>query len=138
MDREACIDRLRTALASSPDVSFAVLFGSAANGGLRDDSDLDVAVDFRAELPLRDELDLQARLTTACARSVDLVRLAGASTVLRWEVASKGRLLHGDRRAFAAFQARAASDYIDFAPALDTARGLFRQRLLSGPKEPRP
>jgi predicted nucleotidyltransferase len=78
------VDRIRRALAVDPPLRLAILFGSGARGALRPDSDVDVGIiPCDADLSLRDELDLQARLARACARDVDLVRLDRAPTRLR-------------------------------------------------------
>ncbi len=126
---------LADALARGPALRLAVLFGSAASGRLRADSDVDVAILPRdPDLPLRTELELQTALTRACGREVDLVRLDHATTLLLWEVARTGRpLLEVEPKEFARFRARAAAEWADFAPAYARAGEVFRQRLASGP-----
>ncbi len=80
---DALIMKLHEIVADVPDVSFAVVFGSAANGRLRDDSDLDVAVyvdaggalEVEAERDVPTEADLQITLERAADRNVDLLIL---------------------------------------------------------------
>src|ERR1043165_3865967 len=96
------IDELVTALGAGPPLRFAMLFGSAARGGMRADSDVDIAIfpdDLR--LSLADELALQAELARACGRDVDLVRLDLAPTLVKWQVARYGRVVL-ERTPFAA------------------------------------
>ena len=81
-------------LLSQAGVEVAILFGSAASGELRPDSDIDIGIllasnrslDFVAELTLATELEQ----VLGC--EVDLVRLDEASTLLRFE-ASQGQCL---------------------------------------------
>jgi len=87
-DPDLLLARLRRALAEGPPLRLAILFGSAARGTLHAESDVDVGIIPRdAGLPWDEESDLQVRLTRACGRAVDLVRLDRASTLLRWEAA---------------------------------------------------
>ena len=114
-----------------------MLFGSAAKGTLRPDSDVDIAVfPIDPHLPLGAELTLQTALNRVCGRDVDLVRLDQASTLVRWQVIRNGRLLIEPVPFSAArFAAVAAADYIDFAPAFDRAAETFRRRLLASGEE---
>lgn len=132
--------RLREALAGGPSLRLAILFGSAAAGTLRASSDVDLAIiPLDPDLPLKDELALQARLEQIVGRTVDLVRLDHASTLLRWQVASKGRVLLAEPATERVlFLAQAASDYGDFAPALEQASRRFARRLARPDSSSRP
>jgi predicted nucleotidyltransferase len=125
------LDDLRTVLLAGPPLRLAVLFGSAAAQALRSDSDLDIAIlPEDLNLSLGAELRLQAALARSCGRDVDLVRLDRAPTLVLWEVARYGvPLIEAGPFEFARFRARAASEYLDFAPALERAAALFRRRL---------
>lgn len=88
------------------------LFGSAAAGTMRVESDVDVAI-----LP-RDPLDpvflfkKQTELAERIGRDTDLVDLDRASTVFRKEVLRGGRLIfETDPRRRAEFEMYALSDY---------------------------
>jgi predicted nucleotidyltransferase len=128
--------RLRAALREGPALRLAVLFGSAAAGRRRTDSDVDVAV-----LPLasgwdtREESALFRRLALAASAEIDLVNLEEASTLLKWQVATTGvPLIEASSGEFARFRARAAAEYIDFAPALRHHGEIFRRRLIEQEK----
>lgn len=112
----------------------ALLFGSAAAGVLRADSDIDIGIlPAQPDLPLRAELALQAALVAACGRDVDLVRLDHAPTLVRWQVAPHGRILLSAGPAQAVHcRAVAAAEYIDFAPSIQHAADVFRRRLAAG------
>jgi len=132
MAAEFPFDAVRHALRSGPPLRLAVLFGSAARGMTRADSDVDIGiVPVDAELPLRDETGLQRRLEVACGRTVDLVRLDRASSLLLGEVARDAKLLLEARGGdFAAFRVRALNEWLEFAPAYRHAAERFRQRLI--------
>jgi predicted nucleotidyltransferase len=126
------IHDLERALRSGPPLRLALLFGSAARGSLRPDSDIDVGiVPVDPELTLADEIRLQRDLEKACGRDVDLVRLDRASTFLLGEVARDGRLvLERAPGEFVRFRARALGEWLDFAPAFERTAERFRQRLI--------
>jgi predicted nucleotidyltransferase len=107
-------------------VEVAILFGSAANGRLRPDSDIDIGI--LCSGGLERELALGVDLERVFGREVDLVRLDTASTLLRFE-ASQGRCLHEAREgAFADFVARALLEYEDLRPILRRcAEGMLRR-----------
>ncbi len=128
----ATLSCLRQALRIGPAPRLAVLFGSATTGRLRPSSDLDVAVlASGAQVNEAWERELFGRLAAAVKRDVDLVRLDTGSTLLRWQVASHGVLLHEESPGeFARFRARAAAEYADFAPAFAHHGEIFRRRLI--------
>lgn len=76
-----------------PRVFGIYLFGSALQGALRSDSDVDLAViGTRAIDPLT-LAEEQARLESIFGRPVDLIDLVGTDPVLRAEAMLKGRLV---------------------------------------------
>jgi uncharacterized protein len=117
-------------LLSAAGVEVAVLFGSAAEGKLRADSDIDIGIlpPLRRDIGFAEELALGADLERVLGREVDLVRLDTASTLLRFE-ASRGRRLFESRPgAFADFVARALFEYEDLRPFMQRcAAGMFRR-----------
>lgn len=111
-----------------------MLFGSAATGSMRQDSDIDIAIiPHDPSMTLADELTLQTELVRTAGRSVDLVRLDRAPTMVRWQVARHGRSLYqGAPFEASRFVAAATAEYLDFAPAFKRAAERFRKRLASG------
>jgi uncharacterized protein len=130
MDREALVAALRAALAGAP-VRLAILFGSAARGRARADSDVDVGILPRDPTqPLAVELRLQAQLERACGREVHLVRMDQADLVLAWHIARQGVPLTADPPSeYARFVMRAVADYLDAEPALAAAGRRYARRL---------
>jgi len=130
-DRADLVERLREALAVGAPLSLAVLFGSAAEGRTRADSDVDVAIQPVRPLTDSERQSLTSALARAALVDVDLVELDSASTLLLWQIATRGiPLLERAPGEFARFRARAAGEYIDFAPALAHHGEIFRRRLV--------
>lgn len=121
------VAELTAALASTPAVAAAWVFGSVARGDARSDSDLDVAVLLRDRtadgLTHRRVLsDLAARLEQASGRPVDLVVLGLRDPILAERVLREGRLVcdaDPDRRLD--FTTDALSRYLDWAPHYEAA-----------------
>ncbi len=131
--RDEVLVRLKGALQGTR-LRLAVLFGSGARDALRAESDVDIAfVPLDPAMTLADELGLQAALERAAGRTVDLIRLDRASTLLRWRVAREGvpLLTHapGD---WTRFVAQAGIEHGDFAPTYAHAAERLRRRIASG------
>ncbi|MEO8181370.1 MAG: nucleotidyltransferase domain-containing protein [Deltaproteobacteria bacterium] len=125
--------RLKAALASSPDLLLAVLFGSRASGKARETSDFDVGILPRdAGLTLRQELELAAALSAVVGQEVDLVRLDGDDPLLGREIAWTGLcLFESEPGSFAAYRARATSVWLDFEETIAPHRAGFLRKLAS-------
>jgi predicted nucleotidyltransferase len=72
------------------------LFGSAARGEARPDSDIDVLVEFlpRAEIGLLDYAGLMLELSNLLGRKVDLVSKSGLKPSIRASVLKEARLVY--------------------------------------------
>ena len=118
-------------LDAGPPLRFAAIFGSAARGRLRPDSDVDIGIwPVDDQLSLLAEGALQSRIEDAVHRAVDLVRLDSAPTLLRYYVARDGMLVVATSPVeWPRFRARAMSDWCDFQPAYDAASRTFQARL---------
>ena len=108
----AVLDVLRGRLALDGDLVAVWLFGSAARGQQRPDSDVDVAFLSRRSLDPVAVFDAAQDLAMRWGRDVDLVDLSQAPTVLRAQVVGRGRrLFAADASAADAFAMCALSDY---------------------------
>jgi len=67
------------------------LFGSALEGEMRPDSDVDIAILAEAPLDAWMRLQLAAELSRLFGRDVDLVDLRRSATVMRMQVVARGR-----------------------------------------------
>ncbi|MFB6351367.1 MAG: nucleotidyltransferase domain-containing protein [Bradymonadaceae bacterium] len=112
IDTEQLRARLRAVL---PDLDYAYLFGSAATGHLRPDSDVDIAVDVGRKLNADDIGRASAPLERLVGRPVDLVDLRRAGPILAMQVLRTGQLLvESNRRARLEFEMYTPSRYADF------------------------
>lgn len=99
----------------------AYVFGSAAHGLERPDSDLDVAVLLSPEVPQDHHGPIRLQLTTELVglthtNDVDVVVLNQAPPLLAFQVISTGRLILGERRERVEFEVRTIQRYIDSRP----------------------
>ncbi|MBS1869772.1 MAG: nucleotidyltransferase domain-containing protein [Actinobacteria bacterium] len=89
------LSKLRAALRTEPNVRLAVLYGSAARGDDRDDSDADVLVSFAEDRPLA-RIRLAGRLMQALDRHVDVAqldRVDETAPLLLLQVVDEGRVI---------------------------------------------
>lgn len=109
VDPLSLVEVLRSRLA---DVVAVYLFGSAASGELRPDSDIDLAILPATPIPAARLWSLAQELAVPAGRDVDLVDLSTASAVLRAQVVSAGIRLHcADEPRCEEFEDRVYSDY---------------------------
>lgn len=117
MERSQILERLQDALSRQAGIAAAYLLGSAAEGRLRPDSDIDIAL-----LPagghafsLRDRLDMAADLEPLFGRPVDIGIVTTANLVYASEAILKGeRIVVRDRDYTAASETRLLGLYLQF------------------------
>jgi predicted nucleotidyltransferase len=121
------IERMRPVLARDPRVAVAWLFGSAARGDMRAESDVDVGIVFhrgvaRAERSLA-LADLASRLEVATApHPVDVVALEDQGHVFVHRALRDGRrIVVNDEERRVDFESDALVWYLDFKPTWDLA-----------------
>ncbi|ASK34839.1 type VII toxin-antitoxin system MntA family adenylyltransferase antitoxin [Alloalcanivorax mobilis] len=90
------------------------LFGSEADGSADRNSDLDIAVLSDHALDPVALWELSSRLAEVAHRDVDLVDLGGASTVMKFQIVSKGKLLWQADHAGDLFTTAAQREYWDW------------------------
>jgi predicted nucleotidyltransferase len=91
MVKEELAARLRSAVEDSPyraAIKSVALFGSHVHGTPRDDSDIDVLIDFdpKATIGLFEFIEIQDHLSEALGRRVDLLTPQALSKYFRDEV----------------------------------------------------
>jgi predicted nucleotidyltransferase len=128
MEPTTLVERMRPILDRYPQIAAAWLFGSAARGELRPDSDVDVGIllqDPRATAVDQYELlgELVARLEVVVApRTVDVVLLEPQGPVFAHEALVDGRLIvEHDRLRRVDFEATTVMRGIDFRPTWELA-----------------
>jgi uncharacterized protein len=100
MVKEELTDRLRSAVEASPyrdRIRSVALFGSHVHGTARDDSDIDVLIDFepQATIGLFEFIEIQEQLSEALGRHVDLLTPQALSKYFRDEVLREAEPVYG-------------------------------------------
>lgn len=100
------LSELRSALRTEPNVGLAVLFGSTADGGDHERSDIDILVVLR-KAEMSRVADLARRLTDKLGREIQPVRLHDAerSPALMASILEQGRVLVDRERRWPALKA---------------------------------
>jgi predicted nucleotidyltransferase len=115
------------ALASEANLQVAIVYGSAATGKLRRDSDVDVAVLFAKPLSMDERLALCERLTATTHREIDLVELCNLGGEILHQVLTKGRVLvKNDEQAYYRLLQRMVYNAEDFMPQV---RQVLKERV---------
>lgn len=71
-----------------------IVFGSAAKGSIRNDSDIDIAFLSEQNHSAYEVFMIAQELATKLGRDVDLLDLSKASTVMKAQIVNSGRVLH--------------------------------------------
>ena len=102
-------------------IAAVYLFGSAATGKDRRNSDLDLAIISKRIIPGPERLKIEAELSNRLRRDVDLVIFGQASPLLQHQILKYGRLVsENDPAERVRQEVRARSEYLD-------TRHLFRE-----------
>lgn len=80
-------------LVNESGLKLAMLYGSAATGKMRPDSDIDVALLFDRPLSADKKMELLARLEHELGRDIDLVDLFNLNGTILRRILSKGLIL---------------------------------------------
>lgn len=80
---------------NSPNIAAVYLFGSYSDGAANPKSDLDLAILFKEDIDLREELALQVQLSEAVRfEAIDLLNLNKAPLLMQFKVISSGCLIY--------------------------------------------
>lgn len=118
------------------DLRFVILHGSYALGKERPDSDLDIALVGKQEIPSEVFFDLYGKLSDALAgqgiQDFDIKTLHHVDPFFRYLVVKDGILLYGNPTEYEEFKAFAFSDFMDSADLrrLELQMTLYKQKYL--------
>jgi len=119
------LNQLHLLLESNLRVLAVFAFGSQVDGYATPRSDVDLAVLFAGDVPLKEQLALQVRIADILSQDVDLVSINDAPLLLRHR-AIRGRLLfERDPVAVANLIEDTLRKYRDFAPRLREGRAAY-------------
>ena len=114
----------------------ALIFGSYANKTDHNLSDVDIAIETKAELDIFTLGDIISKLEVVTKRSVDLIilnELYRHSPLLAFNIYQNHTILFvKDKKAFDRFKENALHFYIDFKPVLDEQKLALTQRVIDG------
>jgi len=104
-------------------------FGSQIDGYATPRSDVDLAVLFDTDVPLREQLMLQAKLAEILGKDVDLISFKEAPLLLRRRALQGQLLFERDPIAVANLIEDTLRRYRDFAPRLREGRAAYYESL---------
>jgi predicted nucleotidyltransferase len=120
-------------LEESGRVLLAIVYGSAATGAMRSDSDVDVALLGRDALTAEEKLSLSQVLFERLEREVDVVDLRTVNGVLLKQILTKGKVvLKRDEAAYAALLKRMIYNQEDYMPYYRRALRERMDRFVNG------
>ena len=93
IDVQQIADRVGEILQTYPDLKLAFLYGSAVNGKMRPDSDVDIAVLFDHPLGAGQKMALGACFEEALLKTIDLVDLFSLSGTILKQILCEGRVV---------------------------------------------
>jgi len=110
--REDQLNLIKEFLVKQVEPYLIILFGSAASGKLRPDSDLDLAFLSDLKFDAYDIFLYANRLADSLGRDIDLIDLGKASTVLKAQIIGKGKVIfNGDNLRRMVFAMNALKEY---------------------------
>jgi uncharacterized protein len=115
-DNPFMLSQLTHLFAQQPNIQLALVFGSAARGMLKPESDVDVAVLARHALSAVEKHALIEHIALATGRAVDLIDLATVGQPLLGQIVRDAKRLKGTDGQFAELMTRNALDQADFMP----------------------
>ena len=116
-DQNDIVRRSREFLRSVTGLRLAIVYGSVATGGLRPDSDVDIAVLFDQPLSAERKVDLAGELAQRLSRQVDLTDLMSLSGTILRQILCKGEVLvKADTSSFAELTRRMIYNQTDLMP----------------------
>jgi predicted nucleotidyltransferase len=116
-----------------PEIEAVYLFGSAASGGERPDSDLDLAIFPDTPSLRKQKLQILTDLADRSFCHVDLVFMDEEDIVLQYEAVRLNVLIYhkpGFDRGH--LYSKIVRKYLDFLPYLAVQRAAYKKRLLGG------
>lgn len=122
------LSQVTNLLEAEQGLKLAIVYGSAAAGSLRPDSDVDLALLFDHPLSAERKMDIATRLERELLRTLDLTDLSNLSGTILKQVLCKGRILiQSEEGLFAGLVKKMVYNQSDMMPYV-TRTLLERQR----------
>jgi uncharacterized protein len=110
------LSKLTNFFAQESSIQLALVFGSAARGALKPESDIDVAVLGHQRLSSIEKHALIEQIALSTGRAVDLIDLADVGQPLLGQIITNAKRVKGTDSQFASLMTRNALDEADFMP----------------------
>lgn len=124
------INKCKDILMKYEDIIFAYVFGSYANGNVREDSDIDIAIYLKDNIDTYEYLDMKMKLSEALRREVDLVILNDATPLLKYEIYKNNiSLFTNDKVIESKYKVKTLFEYNDIKRYLDLSYEKTIERL---------
>ena len=133
MEDAGTLNSVRDALLRQPDIEFACVFGSFAEGRQTPASDIDVAIAAREPIDSQRRLALHDAIASATGRPVDLVDLQRAGPLVLTQALTKGkRIVKRDSGVLARLLVKMWYLNADLMPLVRMIQDTRRKRFLHG------
>ena len=133
MEDAGTLNSVRDALLGQPDIEFACVFGSFADGRQTPASDIDVAVAAQAPIGAQRRLELIDAIASAIGRPVDLVDLHRAGPLVLTQALTRGkRIVKRDSSVLARLLVKMWYLNADLMPLVRMIQDTRRKRFLHG------
>jgi predicted nucleotidyltransferase len=107
------IDNIKKFLIDNLNPIFIYIFGSAAEGYFREDSDIDIAFYSDKRINPYDLFIIKEKLADIVKKDIDLVNLKEASTVFKAQIVGKGNVIYfKDEKRLSDFRIRTLKEYV--------------------------
>ncbi len=114
-DLEESFRKIKKFLEKDSNILFAIVFGSAVEGKLTKESDIDVAIYVKNPLSAHELLSLIDKLSTLVGREIHLIVLNEASPLLRHQVMkNRKELFIKDFLTYSKFREKTIDDYQEY------------------------
>lgn len=134
---QEAIQRVRSYFASRDQYKLVIVYGSAAKGHFRADSDVDVAVAGSAVLDRGLMFEAQSELSVVLDRPVDLVDMGAVEGLILREVITSGVRVKTDPELFVRFHTKVMIYREDFLPLRRAMQDARIERFIHGPRHSR-
>ena len=133
MEDAGTLTSVRDVLQRQPDIEFACIFGSFAEGRQTPASDIDVAIAAREPIDSQRRLALNDAIADAAGRPVDLVDLQRAGPLVLTQALTRGkRILKRDSGVLARLLVKMWYLNADLMPLVRMIQDTRRKRFLHG------
>jgi len=106
------LDIIKNKLIDKASAFIVILFGSAASGRMRNDSDIDIAFLSDGNLSEYEVFNIAQELSNELGRDVDLIDMSKASTVFKANILGTGKIIYSaDENKKHEFQIRTFKEY---------------------------